>query len=263
MGRFAWTTMLGFWRDRLFLGLLALSVALSLAPVVGMLSMRQVTELTMTLCLSLSSLLLLLLAVFGGTTVLWRDFERRYAQSVLTLPVRRWQVLLGKFLGVALFLAGVALALALVSAGCILFATSIYPPDRPVVWGLFVAAMVFDTLKYILLAAIGVLFSSVSTNLFLPIFGTVILYLVGTATQDVYEYLSGPLAETVTPAVGHIVRFLYYFLPNLKAFDLKLNAIYGLAFTPFEGVMVMGYFIGYISVVLGLALVAFNRREFL
>lgn len=263
MVRIAWVTLLGLWRDRLFLGLLILSVTLAFSPVIGMLSMRQVTELTMTLCLSFSSLLLLLLSVFGGTTVLWRDVERRYSHSVLSLPLPRWKVLLGKFFGVSLFLAGVAVLLALISAGCIFFATTIYPPERPVAWSLFAVAAASETLKYILLAAVGILLSAFSTSFFLPIFGTVILYLVGTATQEVYEHLTGPLAKTVSPMVGHIARFLYHILPNLKAFDLKLNAIYGLPFSPFEGAVVAGYFAGYVSVVLGVAIVAFNRREFL
>lgn len=257
----AWLTFLGLWRDRLCLGLLGLSAAFVLAPVVGMLSMRQVAELTMTLCLSLSSLLLLLLAVFGGTTVLWRDLERRYAHSVLSLPLRRGQVLAGKFLGLAIFLVCVAVILALVSAACVWFASATYPAERAVVWGMFAAAMVFDTLKYILLAAIGMLLSTVSTSFFLPIFGTVIFYLVGTATQDVYAYLTGPLATNVTPAVGHFARFLYYLLPNLKVFDLKLHAIYGLPFSLTEGMVVLGYFIGYTAVVLGVAMLAFSRRE--
>lgn len=263
MSQIAWVTLILFWRDRLCIGLLTLSIGLILAPVIGMLSMRQVTELTMTLCLSLSSLLLMLLAVFCGTTVLWRDLERRYFHSVLTLPLRRWQVLAGKFCGVSVFLFGVATVLALLSVGCILFASKIYPPERPVVWGLFATAMLFDALKYILLAAIGVFLSCFSTSFFLPIFGTVILYLVGTATQEVYVYLSGPLVETVVPFLRHFARILYYVLPNLKAFDLKLHAIYGLPFSSAEAVAVFCYFAGYITMVLGLAIVAFSRREFL
>lgn len=263
MMRIAWTTILGLWRDRIFLGLLALSIGLALAPVIGMLSMRQVTELTMTVCLSLISLLLLLLAVFGGTTVLWRDIERRYAFSVLSLPVRRWQIVTGKFLGLAVSILGVAALLGLVSAACILFVSGIYPPDRPISWTLFTTAVFFDALKYVLVAGLGLLLSCVSTSFFLPIFGTVVLYMVGTATQQVYEYLNSPLGGQLPETVRLAAHGLYYLLPNLSSFDLKAIAIYGLEFSFLDGLVVIAYFFGYVAVVLGLAVLAFGRREFL
>ena len=78
-------TLKGIFRDRVFHGILMAALILPLVPSISQLSMRQVTELSITLSLSLISFILLLLAVFLGGTSLWKDMERRYTFSVLSL----------------------------------------------------------------------------------------------------------------------------------------------------------------------------------
>src|SRR5262245_15416142 len=182
-------TLKGIFRDRVFHGILMAALILPLVPSISQLSMRQVTELSITLSLSLISFILLLLAVFLGATSLWKDMERRYTFSVLSLPITRTSYLLGRFFGVALFLLLTALLLGGVAACVVLFVSGNFPPDRPIVWMNIVWAVFFDACKYILLVAVAVLFSTVSTSFFLPIFGTISAFLVGSASQQVYDYV--------------------------------------------------------------------------
>jgi len=72
-------------------------------PSIAELSMRQSTELAITLSLSLISLIQLLLAIFLGATSIWKDIERRYTFSVLSLPISRSAFLAGRFFAIALF----------------------------------------------------------------------------------------------------------------------------------------------------------------
>src|SRR5512147_2633812 len=95
-------TFKGIFRDRIFKGIAICSFFFLLIPSVTSLSMRQVTELSINLSLSLISFMLLLLSVFLGGTSLWKDMERRYSYSVLGLPVSRTSYLLGKFFGIGL-----------------------------------------------------------------------------------------------------------------------------------------------------------------
>lgn len=97
-------TIRGIFRDRVFHGILLTSVIFLFIPSISTLSMRQVTELSATLSLSLISFILLLLSVFLGGTSLWRDMERRYSFSVLGLPITRSGYLFGRFAGVAGFI---------------------------------------------------------------------------------------------------------------------------------------------------------------
>jgi len=254
-------TLKGIFRDRVFQGILVATLIFLVIPSIATLSMRQVTELSITLSLSLVSFVLLLLAVFLGSTSLWKDMERRYTFSILSLPLSRSTYLLGRFAGIAFFLLLTAVVLGLSAILVILIVSSTYPPDRPVAWGLIVVSIGFDALKYVFLVAFAVLFSSVSTSFFLPMFGTISIFFVGGATQQVYDYVHSAAGKNLALPVRQLASLLYYLLPNFSAFDLKVNAIYslmpnyrGLAYTA-------GYCAVYSALLLIVSTMIFAHRE--
>lgn len=254
-------TLKGIFRDRVFHGILIVAFILPLIPVISLLSMRQVTELSITLSLSLISFILLLLAVFLGGTSIWKDIERRYTYSVLSLPVTRSSYLLGRFFGNALFLCITAIMLGCVAAVVVWLVAGDSPPDRPVVWMNFFMAVFFDAIKYTLLVAIAVLFSTVSSSFFLPIFGSISAFLVGSSSQQVYEYVHSKPAETLSLLTRKSASTLYYLLPNFSAFDLKVNAIYGLPLSSRGLLLTIVYGLVYGGIVLALSAAIFTRRE--
>lgn len=255
-------TLKGIFRDRIFQGIMVLAVLFLFIPSVASLSMRQMTELTTTLSLSLISFIMLLLAVFLGSTSIWKDIERRYTFSVVSLPISRITYLVGKFMGVAFFMLLTALVLGAVASIAIKAATFGYPPSRPLLWSAIVTAIVFDALKYIIVAAVAILLATVSTSFFLPIFGAISIFLVGTVTQEVYDYLRTPAAQT---SVSFIIRkaalVLYYLLPNFGGFNLKINAIYAIPLNVTGGLLTAGYFLIYTAIILSIAALLFQRRE--
>jgi len=255
-------TLKGIFRDRVFQGIMVLAVLFLFIPSLASLSMRQMTELTMTLSLSLISFIMLLLAVFLGATSIWKDIERRYTFSVLGLPISRTTYLWGRFLGIALFMLMTAIFLGAMALIAIKAATFGYPPSRPVVWSTMIVTILFDALKYILVVAVAMLLSTVSTSFFLPVFGAISAFLAGTATQAVYDYLQTPSAQA---AVSVIVRkaavTLYYLLPNLSGFDLKVHAIYSIPFNVQGLILTFIYFAGYTLIILSIGSFLFARRE--
>jgi ABC-type transport system involved in multi-copper enzyme maturation permease subunit len=223
--------------------------------------MRQVVELSITLSLSLISILMLLLSIFLGGSSLWKDMERRYTYGVLGLPVTRTSYLLGKFFGIAAYLLLTALILGVVGCVVIKYVSAVYPPMRPVVWPNIFLSIFFIALKSILLVAFAFLLSTVSTSFFLPIFGTLAVFFLGSATQQVYDFLSSPSAQNYTPFIKKAATGLYYILPNFSAFDLSVNAIYGIG-VPFSGLfLTMCYFVIYTAIVLTLSTIVFSKRE--
>lgn len=255
-------TLKGIFRDRVFQSIMALAVLFLFIPSAASLSMRQVTELSITLSLSLISFILLLLSVFLGATSIWKDMERRYTFSVLSLPISRTSYLLGRFFGLALFLILTSAMLGTVAGLVIKVASGIYPPSRPIVWGYLLLAVVFTTLKYILLVAVAMLLSTVSTSFFLPIFGTICAFLASGVTQQVYEFVhSSASAQVISPFLKSAASAVYYIIPNLAGFDLKVNAIYSIA-PSMQGLgLTVAYFIAYTAILLGGAAVLFGRRE--
>jgi len=254
-------TVKGVFRDRVFHGILMTSLIFLAIPAVSTLSMRQATELSITLSLSVISFVLLLLAVFLGSTSLWKDMERRYTYSIVGLPLSRGAYVLGKFVGLTSFVLLVSLVLGAITCGVVLFVHGIYPPSRPILWHILFLSIIFDSLKYILLLAISFLFSSVSTSFFLPVFGTISTFLVGSATQQVYDYVHSPASQSLPVLLREITSLLYYLLPNFAAFNLKVNAIY--AIPPSTGglFLTVAYFIIYTALTLLLATTIFSRRE--
>lgn len=252
----------GILRDRVFQGIMVLAILFIFIPSAASLSMRQVTELSVTLSLSLISFILLLLSVFLGSTSIWKDMERRYTFSVLSLPITRSSYLLGRFFSLAVFLIFTSGVLGTVSCLVIKIASGLYPPGRPIVWWYIVLAIVFTTLKYILLVAVAMLLSAVSTSFFLPIFGSISIFLTSGVTQQVYEFINSPASpQDLGPFVKSSALVVYYLLPNLAGFDLKVNAIYSIAPNMSGLGLTLIYFFVYTAILLGGATLLFSRRE--
>ena len=255
-------TLKGIFRDRVFQGIMALAVLFLFIPSVASLSMRQVTELSITLSLSLISFIMLLLAVFLGATSIWKDIERRYTFSVLSLPVSRSTYLIGRFLGIALFMLITAFFLGSIAMISIKVVSLTYPPARPLLWSAIVATIVFDALKCIVVVAVAMTLATVSTSFFLPIFGAISTFLAGTVTQQVYDYLHTPSAlAAVSAGVRKVASVLYYLLPNLSGFDLKVHAIYAIPLNAQGLLLTLAYFLIYTGIVLSIGTLLFARRE--
>lgn len=255
-------TIRGIFRDRVFQGILGLGVIFLIIPLVASLSMRQVTELSITMSLSLMSAIMLILSIFFGATSLWKDIERRYTFSVLSLPISRTTYILGRFCGIALFLLLIAVILGVITLLTVKISSMFYPPVKPVAWSILVAAILFDTLKYILIVAVALLLSTVSTSFFLPIFGTICIFWVGTITQQVYDYLHTPASQqAVSAVVKHAALLMYYIAPNFESFDLKMNAIYALPLDNKGLVITFLYFCFYCAMLLAGSAMVFTRRE--
>lgn len=255
-------TFKGVLRDRVLRGVLVTALLFLLVPLVSSLSMRQVVELSITLSLGLFSFLLLLLTVFLGATSIWKDFERRYTFSVLGLPLSRTAYLGGKYCGMAGFLVVSAVILGASVFAVVWLTASFYPPAQPIAWGSLLLAEIFVVLKFLLLLGFAFLFSTVSTSFFLPVFGTITTYLVGSVTQEVFDFLQTETAnQSLSPTVQKLAQFIYYLLPNFGAFDLQIQAIYGLEHNFTGLVLTFIYAAVYLAILLTLASLIFRRRE--
>lgn len=261
MKQIAFITFKGIIRDRILHGIGVVSVFFLFIPFLSSLSMRQVAELSITLSLSFISFLMVMLAIFLGGTQLWKDIERRYTFSVLTLPVSRTSYLLGKYVAVAVFIFSVCGVLLCAAFAVVMVSSTMYVPDRPVVWNTIALSALFDAMKALLLSAFAFLFSTVSTSLFLPIFGTIAVYFAGNASQQVYEFITAGGGQQLPVVIRGAAKALYYLLPNLSAFDLKTFAIYAVLPDMYVLLITAAYCIVYTGIILLCAAIIFNRKE--
>lgn len=249
-------------RDRLLYAVFGVAIVMLLSVLaLSSFSMRQVQELAITFTLSTISAVLLVVSLLLGASSIWRDIEKRYTSGLLALPISRSEYVLSKFFSCVIFLVVCSVILGLCGGFVIYVASSTYPSDVPIHWMNIFLAMLGILQKYVLLTAITILFSSISTSFYLPFFSGLVVYLCGTSSQEVFEYVTGGFGVDISPVILHAVKIFYYLLPNFSAFNLQVYAVYGLDI-PIDGLLLTPlYFILYVSILLPVAIFSFNRRE--
>ncbi|QVW36933.1 ABC transporter permease [Geobacter sulfurreducens] len=266
MNVFTATVMMTFrWivRDRVLHAILAVALfMILLVPALSTFSMRQVQELSITLSLSTISFVLLMVTLLLGASSVWREIERRYVSSVLTLPASRAVFLLGRFCGIAGFIALCGVLLGLAAAVIIIISSTQYPSEVPIHWQKIALALLADILKYILLASVAIFFSALSTSFYFPFFSTIAIYLAGSGSQEVYEYATGQFGKEFNQLSVVILKIVYYVIPNFAAFDLKVQAIYGIPSLPSGLFLTFIYSFIYSAILLTGAAIIFTRRQF-
>src|SRR5215510_6087789 len=92
-------------RDKVLYNLVAFAVLLmSVSYLIGQLTAGQDVKIIKDLGLAAISVFGLLIAVFIGIGLVWKEVERKSIYSVLSKPITRSQFVLGKFAGLALTL---------------------------------------------------------------------------------------------------------------------------------------------------------------
>ena len=219
----------------------ALIFNIFIIPAVSLMSMRLVAETAITIFLSLVSFVLIILTIFLGVNLIFADIERNITFTVLSLPITRSQYIFGKFYG----LVGIVLACALIlfcsSFISITISSIFYPPVIPISWLNIFLALFFNVLKMAIIGAFSIFFSSFSTNLFLPLFATVGIYIIGSMTQEIMNFINTPYGMKLPAITQFISKGVYYIFPNLELLDLKAKAIYSLPL----GIKYIFFSIGY------------------
>jgi len=252
-------------RDRVLNAILIVGLLLLLTtPVIAAFSMRQVLALATSYSLSIIGLMGLLLTLFMAITLLARDLEQRSVYTVCSLPISRSSYLLGKFLGLAILIFLAIAILGCFSGASLFVLERVYPPERPFAWGAFIIMLWYQYWVFLIVGAITLLFSTVATSNFLPLALSVLIYFASYSTEAVrYFVQSAGGQERLGPVVKLVGRVVYWILPNFSAFDLKAEVIYGVAMNSKELLLTQLYGVGYLGVLLVLAMTAFSRREFL
>jgi len=247
--------------DRIFLVLASFVLLFASVPVFSYFSMRQLQEISITMSLTLNSFILLLMTLFGGTLVIWRDIERKYTFTVLSYPITRTNYYLSKFFALILVLFFISIINFAISAIVIKITASFYKSSLPIVWSNIFLAFVMEFLKYSLLLGFIFCFASFSTSFFTPVFSSIAVFIAGNASQGIYDYIMKGSSE-----LSHIAKLaakiVYYILPNFSSFDLIAYATYALPLHYKSIEFTFIYFFLYLGIVLSLGVAIFNKRDF-
>jgi Cu-processing system permease protein len=196
------------------------------------------------------SLTMVLLAVFLSTGQLSREIERRTIFLIVSKPVSRPLFLVSRFAGNMLTL-GVMLAV----MGVVFFVQVVMSHYHPTYAQLIALGMLW--VELLVLSSVGFAMSSFSSQMVSAVVTTGV-YFAGHLASDIYT-LSGKAKAPILQMFG---RAMYYLLPNLDRLNFRARATYNLATAPTELLQTCLYGFSYAAVMITIAVILFNRRDF-
>lgn len=247
----AWNTFRETVRDKILYNLVFFALLMiGSAVLLRNLSMGEQGKIIKDIGLAGINLFGVLIAIFVGISLVSKEIETRTIYSVIAKPIHRYEFILGRYSGLVLTL---FMNTAIMASGFFLtlfFCGVEIDPALLEAVGLIVVELLVIT-------SAAVMFSTFTTPILSATF-SVALYVIGHLTDDL-RVLGGKLQNGLTK---EILDGLYYALPNLEYFNVKGQAVYGSAIEPFYLVSAVAYGVTYCAVVLILACVIFQRREF-
>lgn len=237
-------------RDKLLyslIGFAALVIGGSLLA--GSVSLGQDVRVIQNFSLTAMVIFLLIITIFIGTQLVYREVERKTIYLTLTKPISRDIFYLGKFIGLALTIAVSSAIMGAIFIGVLYLKTKTFSPSA-------VAAIGALTLEAWLLTALGLLFSSFTSPIASAVY-TFCLFLIGHASATIWT-----IAQKGSSFVRAVLEFVYYVFPNLEKFNLRNDVVFNLVPDGAQIGSITLYFVGYTAVLLLLGLAAFRKDEF-
>jgi ABC-type transport system involved in multi-copper enzyme maturation permease subunit len=202
-------------RDRVLYNLILFALLLvATAPLFGEISIGVERLILVNVGLSAISLFGIVIAIFIGIGLVSKEIEKKTLYTILSRPVRRWEFIAGKFMGLlmtltvnATFMAiGFYLALLVVSRG-------LTGDDA----GLLIA-IYFIILQFFVMTAITLLFSTFSTPIFAAVFAFA-LFVIGTFAEDLRNF-----AALTHGVVRWLATGAAYVVPNFASLNVIAQA---------------------------------------
>jgi len=230
-----------------FFALLMIGATLAL----GQLSMHEEVRLLKDLGLATISIFGVLIAVFIGVNLVFKEIDRKTIYVIIPKPIHRSQFIVGKYLGICF-----TLAILIVVMTSVLFLLMLWhgaSPDANII-----KAVLMILVEVMVMTAVATLFSSFSTP-FLSGFLTLGIFVMGKMAGD----LRALTANIDNVVVDFLLQGLSYVVPNLQHFSasgmIAHNKIIPGSYVLFS----LGYGCLYITVTLLIAMIIFRRRDFI
>lgn len=260
------TSLISGLRSRSFYAVILLGLMLiGIAYLAANFSPRQPQTVALDVGCSAMRIILVLMALFWVQELLVNEIDRRTITSYLTYPIPRAQYLLGRFGGILLLLLLSTLTFGLLLWLAVLFPASEYEQGRPVALGLpFWGTLVGLWLDVAVVTAFAILLAAISTVNILPLALGLAFAIAGSSLGTALEYLrQGADGETaLVNRYAPILESTHRLLPDLSRLDWRDWALYDLPIPMAQIAWSTLMACSYIVTLIGIAIFAFNRREF-
>ena len=251
-------------RDKVLYNLVVFAILMMAASyLIGQLTAGQDIKIIKDLGLGAISIFGLFIAVFIGIQLVSKEVERRSIYSMLSKPIYRHQLVIGKYLGLVLTLA-VNLTIMVAAFYAVLAYMRWTAPqavldalDAPALDPRMLKAVVLIFGQLAIVTAIALFFSTFSTPILSASF-TLGFYVAGHFSADLRNFdqiVDSRAAQT-------LARGLYWVLPNLQPFDVKAQVVHAMPVAGGYIALTLLYGAAYVAVLLTMAVMIFGRRDF-
>jgi ABC-type transport system involved in multi-copper enzyme maturation permease subunit len=211
----------------------------------------------------------LLVGLLGAAQLIPGEIERRTILTALCRPLRRWEFIAGKFLGLAGLLAGMVGIMALAVWGLLGWKgfqlIGVEGADSAAIWAEAMDARLIQAglligVKLVVVAAIAVFFSTVATSTTFVIAMTLMVYLIGHLQSVAREQW----LETGEAAHGVVRLFLAgvsFLVPDFNLYNLIDEIVAGNMVAWHSTLGVVGYSVVYVIILLAASAVVFEGRD--
>jgi ABC-type transport system involved in multi-copper enzyme maturation permease subunit len=216
--------------------------------VVSTLTLGEMHRIISDLGLSSMAFIGSLIAVFLGAGSVSGDIDRRVVYAVIAKPVSRSEYVIGRYAGLSVALLLNLLAMAVALAAILAFDAG----SLRVLGGTFWAAVAMVGVQLMIVAAVAVFFSSITTTTLAAIFALGV---------TIAGQLSNEMRNLWRIGGAWIAKALWFLLPNLGSLTLNEAVIYRRA-VPGSAWLTGLYGLLYAATAIALACVIFERRDF-
>jgi Cu-processing system permease protein len=239
-------------RDRILYGLLIFAVLLIfMSLLLGELSFSEQARIITDMGLVAAELGCGMLAIFIGSSLVWRELERQTVLTLLSKPVKRTEFLIGKFLGLAWVLLIVDILISLFLAMICLFFGKLN-------LGPFIVSELGVLAESLLLLSMTLFFGVFCRPILTTLF-TLCMWLLGHGTDDLY-FFANKSHNTVLHYIG---IFASRVIPNLNAFTFKEAVVYGDVIPQVDIIKALILWIAWSAILLISASLIFKKRDFI
>lgn len=247
----ALNTLREYLRDKILYNLLLFAVFLIGGSVLlGTLTIGEQHRIITDMGLAAINLIGIIIAIFLGIGLVTKEIDRRTIYTVLAKPVGRGQFILGKYLGLLVTLViNVTVLLGM-------FLLTLWFSHAPIHFGL-IQAVGLMLVELLLITAVALLLSTFSSSVLSAIL-TLGVYILGHLTPD----LVGIASKSESAVTQALMTGIYYIIPNLELLNVKGQAANGVTIEWLYLLSATGYGLLYAGMVLAVACLVFQRREF-
>jgi ABC-type transport system involved in multi-copper enzyme maturation permease subunit len=237
-------------RNRIMMNILLFAVGLILFSLaVGDWSLGQQVKVIKDIGLGAMSIFGLLIAIFIGIRLMVQELEQRTIYVIASKPIHRWEIMLGKYVGL-----GITLAINVVFMTLALWIADLYMEGR-IDFGL-TPAILLIYVEILLIVAFALFFSSFISPT-LSALATLMIFFVGHLSDFLRDFVK------LYPDRGFhwFLKLIYYVVPDLEKLNLKIAVVEHIPRPPHALVYGLVYGISYILLLLFLTAVLFERRD--